>query len=242
MSSISQPEARIRIERVLHRSGKKAGHPQTPTAKVSLPELNLRLPPSNDQRVEQLVIAHLRQQGLTAYHVENRLFTGLFALLFWPALYAPVKGAFFHPFQSGPADLYHPEFADRRRSLLEAGFAQLDDGRYIDTIFERLAQKQDVRCSLIHWPTLQDPVRQTLDAISATQLAAIFRHLLLDLRHHRRGLPDLICFDPDATSFQLIEVKGPGDRLQDHQRLWLEFFIAQNIPATLCHVRFEESS
>lgn len=37
----------------------------------------------------------------------------------------------------------------------------------------------------------------------------------------------------------MIEVKGPGDRLQDHQIRWLEFFAGEGIPASVCYVRWQ---
>ena len=39
----------------------------------------------------------------------------------------------------------------------------------------------------------------------------------------------------------MIEVKGPGDRLQDHQIRWLEFFAVEGIPASVCFVRWQKS-
>ncbi len=239
MDQVAQPEARVRIQRILQRSAKKSGCPINPQPKTAIPQFDLRLTPSDSLRVEALVIEQLRSEGLQAWHVENRLFTGLFALLFWPALYAPVKGAFFHPFQSGPADLYQPDFVLKRQPLIDAGFRQLADGDYRASILRTMQQKRGIRCDLVHWPSLDTMlVSQALEYIPAEHLNAIFRHLLLDLRHHRRGLPDLICLNPQQNSYQLIEVKGPNDRLQDHQRLWLEFFIEQGITANLCQVRF----
>lgn len=34
----------------------------------------------------------------------------------------------------------------------------------------------------------------------------------------------------------MIEVKGPGDRLQDNQKRWLAFFAEQDIPVCVCYV------
>ena len=238
LSHTSQPEARMRIQRILQRSSKKAGHRVPTVSRPALPEITLTLPPTEGIRVEQQVIRHLTQQGGQAWHVENRLFTGLFGLLLWPALFAPVPGAFFHPFQAGPADLYRPDFFAQRQMLVDAQMEQLRDGRYKHGILHRLQQKRGTACSLIHWPSLDtELVERALDLIPAQHLDAVFRHLMLDLRHHRRGLPDLLYLEPDSGSYQLVEVKGPGDRMQDHQRLWLERFIDLGIPATLCHVR-----
>ncbi|MGB2330641.1 MAG: VRR-NUC domain-containing protein [Pseudomonadales bacterium] len=38
----------------------------------------------------------------------------------------------------------------------------------------------------------------------------------------------------------MIEIKGPGDRLQNHQIAWLEFLIAQGITASTLFITAEE--
>jgi hypothetical protein len=35
----------------------------------------------------------------------------------------------------------------------------------------------------------------------------------------------------------MVEVKGPGDRLQDNQRRFLEFCIEHDMPVAVCRVR-----
>jgi hypothetical protein len=35
----------------------------------------------------------------------------------------------------------------------------------------------------------------------------------------------------------MIEVKGPGDRLQDNQRRFLEFCVSHDMPVSVCYVR-----
>lgn len=242
LAAIQQPEAQLRVHRIRARSARKAGISIEPPHQPVISTHRLRLPLEANKSVEQAVIAHLTTQGIQAFHVENRLFTGLFALLYWPAIFAPVPGAFFHPFQAGPADLYRPEFQASRQALIDACTAQLETGDYRETIQARLAQKQNIRCHLIHWPSMtEERVNACLTLVPAEHLKQVFLHMLKDLRYHRRGLPDLICFDWQARRYQLIEVKGPGDRLQDHQRLWLECFQAQGIPASVYRIEYEKT-
>jgi hypothetical protein len=47
----------------------------------------------------------------------------------------------------------------------------------------------------------------------------------------------LIQFWPEERRYRLLEVKGPGDRLQDNQRRWLKFFDRHAIPAAVCRVQ-----
>jgi hypothetical protein len=174
--------------------------------------------------------------------VENTLFNGLFGLLFWPAIFAPLPGAFFHPFQVGPADLYREDFVVGRRELIEEALVSLRQGDYRERIRHYWQTRQGIANPFVHWPAMTAEVLNlALDRIPAAHLTAIFTRLLGDLRAHRSGLPDLIHFLPERGRYELIEVKAPGDRLQDHQRLWMAFFADNGIAARVCHVAWDDS-
>ncbi|GAB3374966.1 VRR-NUC domain-containing protein [Spongiibacter taiwanensis] len=240
-----QPEVQLHLGRVAKRLQKKV-------ADVALPSLNLQrtapirqqqleLMQQPDQSVEMTVRDQLSTEETPVYYVENHLFPGLLGLLLWPVLFAPLPGAFFHPFQSGPADLYREDFVSRRRDAIEARLASLQDGSYRDHIRQCYQAKHGMSCSLIFWPALSETlIEQALDCIAPQKLLAIFRHLLLDLRHHRRGMPDLIQFNLPQRDVELIEVKGPGDRLQDHQTLWLNVFNQLGVKASVAQVRWRD--
>lgn len=240
LAQITQPEARLGLHRIWQRSAKKAGLtvPAAPATGVPVSPLLLARP--EQEGVEAAVAAHFSGEHTRLFHVENRLFNGLFALLFWPALFAPVRGAFFNPFQAGPADLYRPDFITARKSMINAGFAALANDEYQTQIIERYQQKQGISCSFVHWPGLPlELVELALAVIPAAHLEIVFRHLLLDLRHHRRGMPDLIELNAQSGRYRLIEVKGPGDRLQDHQRLWITAMRDHGLPVSVCKVSWQ---
>ncbi|SEL58893.1 VRR-NUC domain-containing protein [Halomonas daqiaonensis] len=200
----------------------------------------LTLPPGP---VEAAVRDHLHHDGAPVHYVENSLLTGLFGLLCWEALFAPLPGAFFHPFHHGPADLFREDFVARRRALFDACLARLDDGRYREAIRATWREKHGLASSFVHWGLLDEELlERALACFPAADLRACFERLLVDLKANRAGLPDLIQFLPEAPEgepqYRLIEVKGPGDRLQDNQRRWLAFFHARGIPALVCHVRW----
>ena len=52
-------------------------------------------------------------------------------------------------------------------------------------------------------------------------------------------MPDLIQFYPAERRYRMIEVKGPGDRLQDNQKRWLAFAAEQGIPVEVCYVSWD---
>jgi len=55
-------------------------------------------------------------------------------------------------------------------------------------------------------------------------------------------LPDLIQLWPGEQRYRMIEVKGPGDRLQDNQKRWIEFALRQQIPLAVCYVQWSEAA
>lgn len=245
---VSETEAQA-LERLLPRLGRRLGlasparraEPATERRELCL------VPPGPGSRVELAARDHLASPGAPVHYVENGLLTGLFGLLCWKALFAPLPGAFFHPFHNGPADLYREDFVARRRELFVACLGELDDGRYRETIRATWRDKAGIASPFVNWGLLDESLLdQALAAIPARHLRACFERLLGDLKANRAGLPDLIQFLPEAGEgepcYRLIEVKGPGDRLQDNQRRWLAFFHAHAIPAVVCHVSWREET
>ena len=229
------------LERLRPRLLRRLGLPPLPREPEPVHERWDLALPGPAASVELAVRDHLGTAEAPVHYVENTLFTGLFGLLCWEAVFAPVPGAFFHPFHSAPADLYRREFVARRREWFAACLARLEDGSYRQTIRATWREKHGLASSFVHWGVLTEPlVEQALAGIPAADLRACFARLLGDLKANRAGLPDLIQFLPEGDEagrrYRLIEVKGPGDRLQDNQRRWLAFFQAHDIPVAVCHV------
>jgi tetratricopeptide (TPR) repeat protein len=209
--------------------------------------LDLCLPRFGAVSVEQAVADHLSRPEAPIRYVENALLTGLFGLLCWPALFAPLPGAFFHPFHSGPADLHRDDFVARRRELFEACLRRLDEGTHGEAIRHVWHEKRGLASPFVFWEGLDEALlEKALRHIPAAHLRACFQRLLADLKANRAGLPDLIQFLPPGPEgeppYRLIEVKGPGDRLQDKQRRWLAFFQRHGIPAAVCHVTWQPAA
>jgi hypothetical protein len=205
---------------------------------------DLELP--GPQSVERAVVEALSEPQTPVCYVENSLLTGLFGLLCWRAIFAPLPGAFFHPFHNGPADLYRDDFVARRHDAFDACLARLEDGSYREVIQATWREKVGLASPFLHWAIVDEPlVELALACIPAEHLRLCFERLLGDLKANRAGLPDLIQFFPDAPAgeprYRMVEVKGPGDRLQDNQRRWLTFFHRQEIPVAVCYVRWARS-
>ncbi|SAI65325.1 VRR-NUC domain [Bordetella ansorpii] len=211
---------------------RRAGLPLAPSM-LTLPQ------PADDARVERVAGDHFAGEGARVHWVENGLINSLFGLLCWDAVFLPVAGAFFHPFQRGPADLHEPGFRARRTQAFDACLDTLRTGGYRARILARFQQKAGIQSPFVSWGMLTPELLElALDCIPAEHLALWFARLLDDLAANRSGLPDLARFWPAERRYELIEVKGPGDRLQDNQIRWLEYAVAHDLPVRVCHVRW----
>ncbi len=233
------------LQRMLPRLRRKLGGPPLKRATPRPVErLDLQLPRTDPGlSVEFYVQAHLHEDSGPVHYVENSLINSLFGLLCWPAIFAPLPGAFFHPFQRGPVDLLNEDFQQRRAELFQACLDQLDDGRYAATIRERFVAKWGVQSPFVFWGALNEQLlEQALACLPAQHLKHWFNRLLLDIKANRTGMPDLIQFWPQHKTYRMIEVKGPGDRLQDNQLRWLEFCHQHQMPVAVCYVQWAEQS
>jgi len=244
----AQPESEEesqRLARMLTRLYRVAG--QGAPARDSAPALlrtDLTLArPAERTSVEFVTRDHLHRDDAPVHYVENALINSLFGLLCWPAVFAPLPGAFFHPFQRGPADLDAPDFHERRAALFAQCLAQLDTPGYRDLILQRYAEKSGLQSPFVFWGSLsEDLLTQALDCLPAAHLKLYFERLLRDVKTNRSGLPDLIRFWPAERRYELIEVKGPGDKLQDNQIRWLRYCVSHGMPVRVCHVSWREDA
>jgi tetratricopeptide (TPR) repeat protein len=228
------------LMRILPRLQRKLGLPAERRRRAAeLIRLDVSVPQALDLSVEQMIQLHLNEDGGPVHYVENALINSLFGLLCWPAIFAPLPGAFFHPFHSGPSDLYSPDFYQRRAELFEGCLSQLDSDAYQTTIRQHFQSKQGLLSPFVFWGTLTEALLEhALHCLPAEHLRHWFRRLLLDIKANRSGMPDLIQFYPAEQRYRMIEVKGPGDRLQDNQLRWLDFCAEHGMPVVVCYVQW----
>jgi len=178
----------------------------------------------------------------SCFYLENSLFNGVLGLLLWDVVFAPLPGAFYNPFQYRPSDFYTPEFCTARRDLLAQTWDSIGDNDDIwRLVSRRWRQKKDLMNPLVNWQWLDlDIIERALERIGFADWRAIFDRILSDLRGNRSGFPDLVHF-PAAGGYCLIEVKGPGDSLQQNQRRWMQYFRDHDIPHRLARVTWRSS-
>lgn len=200
----------------------KIGAECRPPEKHTPDEITLQLSAST-LSVEFAAALHFAKYG-KCYYVENSLIVGIFGLAIWDILFAPISGAFYHPFQSAPADFHEPDFYLQRSTLFKQRFDEIRHGDLAKIVLTHFHTKRGIRNPLVNWSHLDRYLTTlALKKIPTDHWLMLFDYLLQDIRNHRSGLPDLIHF-PDDGGYVLLEVKGPGDRLQKNQLRWMRHF------------------
>jgi hypothetical protein len=194
--------------------------------------------------VEYLVRDHLARDlpdSSTVRYVENGLITALFGLLCWPAIFLAVPGAFFHDFHHGPIDLESGHFYRRRKEEFDECLSHLDTDGYRGVVWRVFKEKWGIQSAFVRWHQLDKTLLQwALECFPAEHLRAWFQWILRDVKENRAGFPDLVQFYPEDGRYRMIEVKGPGDRLQDNQRRLLEYCLSHGMPVEVCWVRWAQ--
>jgi len=235
---------RQQIARIAPRLARKLGlQKDANRRRPPVRRLDLCLPmPQEDWWVEGVVRDHLMRAEAPVFYVENALINALFGLLCWRAIFSAIPGAFFHPFHRGPADLHSADFAPRREQAFRDCLAELDSGTYRATILATYAAKAGVQSPFVIWEALSEELLAlALDCIPAAHLRKWCDRILQDIKANRTGFPDLIQFWPAERRYNMIEVKGPGDRLQDNQLRWIEYCAAHEMPVSVCYLQWAEA-
>jgi hypothetical protein len=200
----------------------------------------LRIPRDPAVPIEQQAVAAFRARQQIAFHSENWLWRSLFGLTFWDILFQSVPGAFHHPYQPGPSDLFEAGFRARREGAIAGRLDEIRAGEWSgERIFHLWQSKRHISNALVSWSAEAGRnIEIAADTVGGPHLAAICDRLSRDLRRYRNGLPDLFVLNHSDLGFELLEVKGPGDQLRPEQRSWLDFLDDAGIPAMILAVRW----
>ena len=229
-SDVSELEVAIKLEdRLLRKQGHKVPRASKPSCEQIKLELDL-----SQTRVELAVKQHFEDQGWDVYFSENSFLCGLFGLAFWEVIFADVEGAFINRYQHRPLDLYHSDFVDKRAEQVEAAFQTISK-HGLNHLLNIYDEKRGIANPFVHWNYFpRSLVEHSMVAIPNALIVDLFKVILSDLKLFRTGMPDLIAFKD--KEFHWVEVKGPGDKLQDNQWRWIKEFERLSVPFAVCYV------
>jgi hypothetical protein len=233
-------------ERCIRKLSRKLGLSLPEAERFEIPMHLLELEYDPTIGVEETVLRYYQRLGFNGYFAENVLWIGLFGLAFWDIVFLSLPGTFFNRYQRGPKDLFRPEFRRRRARLIKERLRHIESTpSWSEEMIRLYDRKEGVASDLVHWRFLpRELVERSVRTIPREHLVAIFDKLGEYPGGNKSGFPDLILFAPSrrrkAPSYELIEVKGPGDQLQINQRRWLRYFSSHGIPYRLIRVQWRE--
>ncbi|TRY67681.1 hypothetical protein TCAL_02942 [Tigriopus californicus] len=199
-----------------------------------------------DQRllcsVEEYVREYYKTLGFSqGLHGEGAVVNTICALLFWDILYdLDIPDAFRSPSQPVPLDFNTDDFYLARKPQIDDRLDDLlhwTDLELNDWVQERWEQSHGV-ISLVNWDLFHnvEHILGLIHCFKRDQLHGICDRLIKKHRYTRSGYPDLTLWNPETKTVEIVEVKGPNDRLSNKQILWLDYLNSLGVKAVVCHV------
>ncbi|EPQ57894.1 hypothetical protein GLOTRDRAFT_36429 [Gloeophyllum trabeum ATCC 11539] len=189
--------------------------------------------------VEILALQHYESLGYRGYHSEGSIVRMLFGLLFWDIIFAPIPGAFETPYQSAPLDIAEDSFLFSRVDLITARLAQIENGEasaLIETTDDE-HRPLGTWCVGVRWDMFpKEDLLEIADCLGGKSLSTICRLLCEDYSARAGGVPDLIVWNSESRDCKFVEVKGPDDKLQENQKLWIDVLLRAETVVEVCHV------
>ncbi len=137
-------------------------------------------------------------------------------------------------------DLDTDDFYANRKALIDSRLDSISSMSSDEVAEEARAcwQRRHGVVSVVNWDLFVDAeyLCGLLRCLTGPQVAGVCRRLLADHRHTRSGFPDLTLWDPESRRCEIVEVKGPGDRLSNKQILWIRYLNKLGVKAFVCHV------
>jgi len=170
--------------------------------------------------VEQLALDYYASDtggNWDGIHTEGRIFTTLFTLLLWPALFEiPVPDAFRTSLQTAPLDLDSPGFSECRAAKIHEILAAVRDGHAPRLLEERWTTHHGVTARGIgNWDQWNlDQLKTIVRCLGGAATASILGILCRDYHAMTAGMPDLVLWNADRRAAKLSEVKSQRDSLR----------------------------
>ena len=229
-SILVRPYSALELQFAKRMVGEKSKLPPTSVEKLN----------AKQDSIENYAMKHFFCSAKWIMHCENAFFRALVGLIYWPAIFAPLRSAFTNPYQAAPNDLFHEGFFIDREQLIEGLEHQLsDDASFLQHVTGVYYEKQGISNRLVSWSLFERiSIEEWLKAIPVQVLRNISSFLIRNLSDFKSGLPDLfVCYGDEE--FELVEIKGPTDRLQPQQQAWFDVFPELGIPARILKFQYE---
>ena len=155
--------------------------------------------------VEQIAANHYESLGWRCLHVENSLFATLFTLFFWDILFPQCDdasesvnmGLFYTRFQTAPLDLFSDSFYHDRKCVIEARLLALLNQEFravkLKSSYESYYGTLAVGVS---WDFLLEDLLEINGCFKGPDIVQVMKMFASNYSDVRKGLPDLVVWDP----------------------------------------------
>ncbi|CEH19173.1 Uncharacterized conserved protein [Ceraceosorus bombacis] len=189
-------------------------------------------------RVEDLVLQHYSMQGYSGYHCEGSIISMLFTLLMWDVIFLPTPGAFETAYQSAPLDIGEDSFIVARAPQVRQRLHLIEERGGLDLMEEvhkRESQRKTwaIGCKWDTYP-LED-LLQIAQCVGGKGLAVICQMMCEE--YMTAGMPDLVVWNWKEKKVRFCEVKGPGDRLREKQKVWIDVLLRAGLDVEVSIVK-----
>lgn len=183
--------------------------------------------------VEQLCLQHYASQGFKGYHCEGKLLTMIVVLVMWDVIFLPlIPGSFETPYQSAPLDLGSDAFPIVRSKEIRERLDHIERTGGLDLIStadgrERPNKTWAVGC---RWDLFsKQDVVEVAECLGGRSIAVVCQMLMEEWEHVSSGMPDLVIWRMQDRVVRFVEVKGPGDRLSETQKVWIDVLLRAGV-------------
>ncbi|KDQ61078.1 hypothetical protein JAAARDRAFT_571662 [Jaapia argillacea MUCL 33604] len=195
--------------------------------------------------VEILALQYYESLGFRGFHSEGSIVRTIFGLLFWDIIFADVPGAFETPYQTAPLDIAEDSFYLARQDLIERRLADIKAGeaRQILEAADDKYRATQTWCVGVRWDLFEkQDLAEIVECLGGRSLEVICRLMCEDYSGRSGGVPDLLVWNVHSQECKFVEVKGPGDTLQENQKIWINELLRSGTSVEVCHIAEEGQS
>lgn len=195
-------------------------------------------------RVEYLVLQHYEKQNFKGFHCEGGVLTMLFALVMWDILFMHVDGVFETPYQRQPLDILEDSFAIVRGPELRQRLVEIENTGGLDLIKQTDDRERERKTWAIgcKWDLYgQEDLLEIAECMGGKALSVVCQMLAEEWSHCTSGMPDLVVWRYSDKQVRFCEVKGPGDKLSDKQKLWIDVLLRAGLRVEVSKVEEKKS-
>ncbi len=183
--------------------------------------------------VEQLCLQHYAREGFRGFHCEGKLLTMIVVLVMWDVIFMDgIAGSFETPYQAAPLDLGSDSFGVVRGAEIRARLDCIARTGGLDLIAEADDRERPKKTWAVgcRWDLFsRDVVLEVAECLGGHAISTVCQMLVEEWDHCSGGMPDLVVWRMQDRTVRFVEVKGPGDRLSETQKVWIDVLLRAGI-------------